>query len=192
LLLASLNHDTINTCMNEFHTALSLPKNVFNVNTSVHSFPLTRRTILNPNLHLNLDVVKIINDAGLRIIQSELFYSPPDMVSGIHRDTPGSDISKINWIYQGSNSVMCWYDTDPNKIIEGRPGNTNKLYSLDESTLIHKSEICSPSIIQAGVAHNVINSSEPRWAVSLMLCYRIKQCPYYEAVERLKEYVLLE
>lgn len=178
--------------MNNFHTALSLPKNVFNDSTTVHSFALTRRTLLIPRLHLNPKVIEIVNEVGLRIGQSELFYSTPDMVSLIHRDTPGADISKINWVYQGEQSVMAWYDTDPNKIMTGPTGNTYKSYTIEESTLLHTSEIHSPSLVQAAIAHNVINSSEPRWAVSLMLFYKDKfgQCSYSDALERLKDYIL--
>jgi hypothetical protein len=178
--------------MNNFHTALSLPKDVFNDSTTVHSFALTRRTLLIPHLHLNPKVIEIINNVGLRIGQSELFYSTPNMVSGIHRDTPGLDISKINWVHQGEQSVMAWYDTDPNKIMAGPIGNTYKYYSIEESTLLHTSEIHSPSLIQAAIAHNVINSSEPRWSISLMLFYKNKfgQCSYTDALDRLKDYIL--
>jgi hypothetical protein len=178
--------------MNNFNTALSLPKNIFNDSTTVHSFALARRTILFPSRHLNPKVIEIINNVGLRIGQTELFYNPPEKITGIHRDTPGLDISKINWVYQGSGSVMAWYDTDPNKIIEGPLGNTYKAYTIEESTLLHTSEIHSPSLVQAAIAHNIINSSEPRWAVSLMLFYKNKfgQCSYSDALDRLKDYIL--
>lgn len=178
--------------MNIYHTGLSLPKNVFKENISVHSFPLTRRIVLTPQLHLNLDIIRIINNVGLRIGLSELFYSPPDMFSDIHRDTPNTDISKINWIYQGQHSVMAWYHTDPNKPAIGKVGHTYKSYSKEESTLLHCSEITSPSLVQAAIAHNVINKSEPRWAVSLMLYYKEKhsQCSYSDALDRLKDYIL--
>jgi hypothetical protein len=178
--------------MNVYYTGLSLPKNVFKENITVHDFPITRRTLLNPYLHLNPDIVKIINDAGLRIGQAELFYSPPGLVSGIHRDVPNSDISKINWVYHGSNSTMSWYDSDSKKKVTGPAGNEYKGYTLDEVTLLHSCAIPSPSLIQAGIAHNVINHNEPRWAVSLMLYYKDKftQCPYSDALTRLKDYIL--
>lgn len=180
--------------MNEFHTALSLPKNVFNESTSCHDFELTRRTQLIPSLHLNSDILKIIDSVGLYIGLAELFYSPPGMISGIHRDNGSSDISKINWVYQGKDSKMIWYDTDPNKPIIGSVEKKNlyKLYTAEESKLLHEFEIHSPSLVQVAVAHNIINNSEPRWAVSLMLYYkdRYGQCPYNVSLDRLKDYIL--
>lgn len=178
--------------MNIFHTALSLPKNIFNDSTTVHSFVLKRRTLLSTKLHLNPEVLEIINNAGLRIGQVELFYSPPEMFSSIHRDIPSDDIGKINWVYQGNESRMAWYDTDPNKIIDGPKNNSYKSYTIEESTLLHTSEIHSPSLVQAAIAHNVINKSEPRWAVSLMLFYndKINQCSYSYVLDRLKDYIL--
>ena len=181
----------INIIMNPLHSALSLPNNVFKEDITVHSFPLTRR-ILIPNHYLNPDILKIINDAGLRIGQTELFYSYPNMVSGIHRDVPGNDISKINWIYYGNNSKMIWYDTDDNKHIDGPSNNKCKFYTLEESTLLLETNIHSPSLIQAAIAHNIKNFDEPRWVVSVMLFYKYqnKQCAYNDARCRLHNYLI--
>ena len=176
--------------MKNLHIGLDFPKTVFNEFTNIHSFQLTRRTLLTPMLHLNLDVLKIIKDSGLRIGLAELFYSPPNMFSGIHRDNPADDISKINWVYHGTNSKMCWYETDPDKPILGQGSSTYRAYSLEESKLICKTEIHSPSLIQAAIAHNVHNDTEPRWSVSLMLYNGAVQCPYNETIERLKNYII--
>ena len=177
--------------MNVYHTALSLPKNVFKENISVNSFPLTRRIVLSPPLHLSIDIIRLMNNVGLRIGLAELFYSPPYMVSGIHKDTPSPDISKINWVYKGYESEMAWYATDSNKKSEGSGNNTYIPYSIEESKLLHKSKIHSPSIIQAAIAHHSINKNYPRWAVSLMLFYKEKhlQCKYNDAITRLSDYI---
>jgi hypothetical protein len=182
--------------MNEYHTALSLPKNVFREGISPQTFPIKRRTLLVPELHLNPDIINIIHSVDLVIRQVELFYSPPNLVSGIHRDVPNADISKINWVYFGKDSIMSWYDTDPNKPLTGPIGNKYKSYSREESILLHSYKIHSPSLVQAGIAHNITNFNEERWAVSLMLIYKnpdknfIEQCPYNESIARLKEYIL--
>ena len=175
-----------------YHTAMSLPKNVFKENITVHDFSITRRTLLIPHFHLNPDVVKIISDAGLKIKLAELFYSTPGMVSIIHRDVPGYDISKINWVYYGENSTMRWYNSEPNVNVIGPAMNRYRGYSPDEVTLLHEYAIHSPSLVQAGIAHNVVNHNEPRWAVSLMLSYKDKntQCSYSDALDRLHDYVL--
>lgn len=178
--------------MKNLHLGLSLPKNVFTENLDVNSFPLTRRLLLNPIAHINPEILTIFKEAKLRIGLAELFYSPPNMISGIHRDTPGKDISKINWVYQGKNSVMSWYNTDNNKTVSGKQTNKYKYYEPDECELICKSSIHSPSLIQAAVAHNIHNFDEPRWAVSLMLYENNSyiQCPYDEAAVRLSKFII--
>ena len=153
--------------MQNLHLALPLPVTIFKEQYTVHSFPLSRRILLSPAMHINPDIIDIISDAGFYINLTELFYSPPGMISGIHSDLRGDDISKINWVIGGAESVFNWYKPASINPIQG--SNQYRAYTLDEVTLLDSTPLQTPSLIQAAIPHNVVNLSEPRWSVSLMI-----------------------
>ena len=110
-----------------------------------------------------------IENLDLRLNHAEVFFSLPNIYYPIHRDQHNLiDFPKINFVYGGDNSKMNWY-----KIKEGREGissytNINTAfvqYELNDVDLIFSQEIKSPSLVQAGVPHNV-TSPTLRWSVS--------------------------
>lgn len=175
---------------NELHCKIFLP-GPFSKDTDVYSFPKQRRTELDIHRHINPLLIEILQSKGISIMLAELFYSIPYLDSVIHSDTFGESIAKINWVYQGRGSKMNWFKPiSETNIISGNLRNTYKKYSRSEVELIHSEEIHSPSLIQAAVPHNIINDSEERWAVSLMLRDNLKfgQLKFNNAVEYLSEF----
>ena len=176
----------------ELHRALSL-SDPLRPSLSVADFPRVRRTELAVQEHINEHIIELLDSRNITIILAELFYAEPHMTSVIHPDTFGNDISKINWIYGGKDSKMNWYHANQeNNLISGSSRNTYKVYQKKEVLLIHSTELCSPSLIQAAVPHNVVNGSEERWAVSLMLRDKSthRQLAFHRAVEHLRDFCI--
>lgn len=107
---------------------------------------------------------------GLELILVELFYNPPRKITSVHTDVAGGDFSKINFVYQGDKSLMCWYDLkDSTQAPDVKTNVINRSvldYNRDEVLLAHKEHVRSPSIVQVGIPHNIIVFAEPRWCVS--------------------------
>ena len=71
----------------------------------------------------------------------------------------------------GKKSLMCWYSS--------KEGVTNHInytaietksinFTPNEVTLLHRQNVASPSIVQVGIPHNIINAAEERWCLSLV------------------------
>jgi len=56
--------------------------------------------------------VAFLAQRNLQVHLAEMFYNPPFRTSRIHIDALGGDYSKINFVYGGAKSLMCWYRTD--------------------------------------------------------------------------------
>ena len=117
-------------------------------------------------------------DHDLELLVLELFYGPPNCpyTLGIHTDAGNvgsiSDFGKINWMFGGEGSTMHWY-----KIIQRREkeqlktpvGSEYNLFESDEVQMIHSNVIKNPSIVQAGIPHNIINFEKERWSYSMKI-----------------------
>lgn len=184
--------------MNNLHLALDITDEIFRDPFTVHSFSLKRRHLLVPVIHLNFSVLSLLNKLDLNILQAELFYSPPNFFSDIHSDYAinTTDISKINWVIQGKDSHMNWYETSVNQHVRGISsaidGNVYKGYAPSECTLICNTELLRPNLIQAGIPHNVVTNDEPRWAVSLTLFDRItkQHAKFSDVADRFSQYII--
>jgi hypothetical protein len=149
---------------------LDIKTPLFKSNIDPFKFPKERHTRLDLET-LNPEIVDLFSSLDLNIILIEVFYSRPLFISGIHIDSAGGDINKINWIYGGKNCVMNWYSTKSNDIkeITKTPINTSyQLFKRSEVTLEETTVLRSPSIVDVGVPHNVCNPFEDRWCVSLV------------------------
>jgi hypothetical protein len=106
---------------------------------------------------------------GLELLLAEMFYLPPRTVTNVHTDVAGGDYSKINFIFGGSKSVMCWYQPKDgvNKSVETNVINKKVVnYHKSEVSLVHKEHVHSPSIVQVGIPHNIVVNAERRWCIS--------------------------
>jgi hypothetical protein len=118
--------------------------------------------------------VKLLAELGLKITWAEIFHAMPrsSSVWAIHTDNTGGDYVKMNWIFGGKNSLMQWFDVKPNIVKEPVKTPINSLYvsyRSDEVSLAHQQSVKFPSIVQVGVPHNVYNTEEDRFCVSVML-----------------------
>lgn len=142
----------------------------------VESIPKVAHTKLNMDTHINVDLVNYLSDRNLFISFAETFYMKPNSFSIIHCDTKTyTDVAKINYVYRGTDSTMNWYktkDTSLRDITPSELGTNYRKYELNEVDLIHQHHVSFPTLVQAGVPHNVTTKSEDRMCISLFLINR--------------------
>lgn len=160
------------------------------------SLPKVRHTRLDLSI-LNPKIIELFSKLSLNIILAEVFYSTPFMFSGIHTDSTGGDINKINWIYGGDGCHMNWYSTKISAIeknIEKSAINTQcASYAYDEVDIIESTVLKSPSLVNVGIPHNIKNKNEHRWCISLV--YNFKESgrrpTMEESLKLFKDYILI-
>lgn len=161
--------------MNPFCYSLNLNIPLFKDNTNSHSFPKVRHKRLTIDL-INPEIHRLFDSLNLRIILVEVFYSKPNLFSGIHVDSTGGDINKINWIYGGKDCQMHWYSINDSNSVKDEDktiiGTRYQSFNLDEVTLEYSNVLSSPSLVHGGVPHNVNNGTEDRWCVSLVYDFK--------------------
>ena len=146
------------------------------------------------NLQLiNPKLTSIFDKLNVNVVSLQHLSYPPHFTGGIHIDNKGGDYIKLNWIYQGSNSVVNWYEPIDNIIKSANVINREyEFIKYDESEvkLLHSQQINMSSIIQVGIPHNIINYSEPRECLSMVLCLNGKRITMSESIELFKNYIV--
>lgn len=122
---------------------------------------------------ISMEFMDFLRSHNMDLLLAELFFNPPRRVSTIHVDALGGNYSKINFVYGGEKSLMCWYSVNDGvtskEAVDYTSINTRSYnYKEDEVTLVHRQSLQSPSIVQVGVPHNIINAFKPRWCLSLV------------------------
>lgn len=162
--------------------------------------PLLREMPLNKSWHFQIPTDKIdplitgfMSKIEVWIPHAEVFYSIPGHRRPIHIDGNQKigKICKINWVYGGTGSLMRWWEPkDPSKPPkEGLTIIGSKYCAYDEQdcNMVWESAVGFPSLVQAGLPHDMINSShEPRWCMSYAIYDGITRKPilWDQAVER--------
>jgi hypothetical protein len=141
--------------------------------------------------HINPEMLDFLAELNIFSNHCELFYSIPNLFSNIHVDIKHGDFTKLNWVYGGTNSVMNWYRPKSPHITTV---NTSYVkYHRDDVELLHSASLGSPSVVQAGVPHNIVNSTEDRYCISLVLASVKNNKPYrptmQESLHMLSKYL---
>lgn len=122
---------------------------------------------------LSQELYNIIESGGLTIHLVEVFYRKPGSPSPIHTDGRGqTDIGKLNFVFDTSNSKMVWYavkeGTNP-KMKNTNIGTKYNSYDINDVDVIESIHLTGPVIIQAGIPHNIIDITTPRTCVSVVM-----------------------
>ena len=164
--------------------------------------PLRENIILSPhsdhikklNLKLiNPKLTSIFDKLNIRVGSLQHLSYAPYFIGTIHIDNEGGDYIKLNWIYKGSNSIVNWYEPIDNTI---KPANVVSReyefikYDKSEVKLLHSQHINMSSIIQVGIPHNIINYSDPRECLSMVLCLNGNRITMAESIELFKNYIV--
>jgi hypothetical protein len=146
--------------------------------------------------HTKLDIKYItdeffqhIDSLGLRLLYVEVFVKGPNYGPGIHVDAGKFDMAKLNWVYGGKDSTMCWYK--PKIGITHLPTfnvtpikSQSLIYKVDSVELVHEQSIGFPSLIQSGVPHGVYTKDDNRYCYSaVMLTKDDKRLSFKEMLE---------
>ena len=178
--------------MNSFCVPVYLSVRPLNGDVSAYG---TQGHINVPLSDISPEFTEFLSARGLGLMLAELFYNPPKKISRIHVDALGGDYSKINFVYGGEKSLMCWYSANPGVVkdsIDYTSINTKSVdYQPNEVTLLHRQTIHSPSIVQVGIPHNIINAAKPRWCLSLVPIDMTtkKRITFQQTVELFKDLV---
>lgn len=115
---------------------------------------------------------------GIGLRHVEVFYTPAGSQCPIHIDAPDGKAphAKMNFAYGGPGSEMRWYepyDSAGSRSAVTPTGTRSQILEQGGGRIISRAVIGRPSIINAGVYHDVINpSSEPRWCLSIVMQYK--------------------
>jgi hypothetical protein len=123
-----------------------------------------------PNSDINPKLIAYLRLRELRVAKVSIFSAKGLSFGQIHLDgTYISDEVKLSWTY-GEDHCMHWYDTD---VVHSHTVNHIDRYYVDyqpdEVTLVHAQKVGCPSLIQAGIPHNVVTYSGVRRNITMML-----------------------
>ena len=164
--------------MNSYCVDLNLPISPLRLDVDINSFPTTPWQLLSLDL-INPDVKNLFKSLNLNLRVAAMFVLTGNSSGPIHVDgIDNPNVSKLNWVV-GSDHIMNWYQIkNPTSIktVDTRVSNTANIpsrnyvsYNLDEVDLIHSQVVGFPSIIQAGVPHNVTNITGTRRCITIAL-----------------------
>lgn len=180
--------------MAQYAHDLNLLTPLFKAEIDPFLFPKVRHTRLGLEV-LSNDIIQLFDRLNLKINLVEVFYSRPFLTSGIHIDSSGGDINKINWVFGGAECEMNWYSVNQHsaaKEIKNTMIGTDYLqFATNEVTLEASKVLHSPSLVHVGIPHNVQNKSQDRWCVSVV--YKTKDTDrrptMAQSLEIFKEFV---
>ena len=156
-------------------------------------------TIFNQfDLSLDKNLNEFLKKYRLEICHSEVFYTPPNTTTVIHIDSDDiASKAKINYVFGASGSQMQWFNPKDSTIVPGLKKTVIDTYyyyyNNDQCDLIYSAEVAQPSMVEVGVAHNVVNNTnEPRWCLSYMMYdpYQKTRSSWADVHERLQEFVV--
>jgi hypothetical protein len=170
--------------MNNFCVDLNLPISPLRSDIDVNSFPITPWQLLSLDL-INPDIKNLFKSLNLNLQVAALFVLTENSSGSIHVDGINiSDVSKINWVV-GSDHMMNWFQIKnpiTQKLVDTKISDNDNIpsrnyisYTHDEVELVHSHSVGYPSIIQAGIPHNVTNLSGIRRCISIALFDRFRR-----------------
>jgi hypothetical protein len=174
--------------MNSLCRHLNIPVPFLKAYFNKKKYSTARHQFLDKD-EISPEYLKWIESLGLILDHAEVFFSTPHTYYTIHQDQHSRiDFPKINFIYGGSNSFMNWYTVKPEKT--GNKAHTAidspfVGYAPDEVDLLYSKELKSPSLVQAGVPHNVTLSDTVRWCVSTVYLYPDRKLLSWADAERI-------
>jgi hypothetical protein len=176
--------------------------NTYCVSLNFNIPPLRENIVLSPhsdhikklNLKLiNPKLTSIFDKLNVSVGSLQHLSYPPYFTGTIHIDNEGGDYIKCNWIYQGSNSIVNWYEPIDTII---KPANVISReyqfikYDKSEVKLLYSQSVTLPSLIQVGIPHNVINFNEPRECLSMVLFYKNNRITMHDSIKIFNQYLV--
>lgn len=145
---------------------------------------------------MNKDFLEFIESLGLFVHFGEYFYTAPNTCLRPHTDTIEiTDVVKLNWMRGGSDSAMEWYKLKPNKTLQKSKTKINSTFSgsrIEDVDLVYSASVGTPSLVNVGQIHGVVNFNEPRHVVCAVLGKRRfdLRLEWDEAIKIFQKYVV--
>jgi hypothetical protein len=148
---------------------------------------------------LNPQLIDIFKSLDIFISFIEVFIECAPCLNLIHIDHTGGDISKINWVFGGSDSYNQWYEIEPNLT------NNNELRTNIDSKCIlfsdndvkkilhtHYPTKNKPFIFQSGIPHRVSVGNEKRCCVSMIPRWirTLRRLTYQDALNTFSSFIV--
>jgi hypothetical protein len=146
--------------------------------------------------YISDEFFQCIDSLNLVLLYMEVFVKGPNYGPGVHVDHGKLDMAKLNWVYGGSDSTMCWYKQKPGikhipKFNVTPIKSQSIIYDIDDVDLVHEQRIGFPSLIQSGVPHGIYTKDETRHCYSAVLFTKDwKRLKFSEMAELFKDYHL--
>lgn len=180
--------------MNNFYF-LNIDIPLFKEGITFQDIPKTSIAVIDKEKYLNEKMFMFFDSLDLKIFFVETFFKTLEHQGGIHIDGSGGDYAKLNWVFGGGDSKMCWYEPldKTSKIkIKTSTGTSCISYSRDQVNEIERTVIKNPTLVQVGIPHNIIDVTEDRYCVSIL--YRNKnndiRPTMLRSVQTFKNYIL--
>ena len=139
---------------------------------------------------ISVEFIDWLSSLNLVLGLTEVFLSIPGTYYGIHQDHDIlTDFPKINWVFGKSTSYMNWYTLKTTGVIYTEETGPYVVYAKEGVELLHSVELKSPSLVQAGVPHNITTLKDYRWCISTAYKRNNKLLTYDDMVETLKPFL---
>jgi hypothetical protein len=139
---------------------------------------------------ISIEFIDWLSSLNLVLGLTEVFLSKPNTYYRIHQDhTILTDFPKINWVFGKSTSYMNWYTPKTTGFIYTVATGQSVIYEKEDAELLHSVELKSPSLVQAGVPHNITVLKDYRWSISTTYRRNNKLLTYNEMIETLKPFL---
>lgn len=151
---------------------------------------------MNTNQYTNEQFVSWLDSLGLFCPGFDIFLTPPGGTVAIHADTYDWQ-AKLNFAYgsdDGVNEQHWWKPKSENLSTPTDRGDQfySRLWQYEDVDLVHKEKIGTPSLINIGIPHSVVNyTPQTRICLSYNLNKKSDRKPllWEEAVEIFGAYV---
>jgi hypothetical protein len=177
--------------MNSLYRPLNIPVAFLKNNFNKTKYSTSRHQLFDQT-DISDSFFEWLHSLGIILDHAEVFFSVPGQEYLIHKDQHTlDDFPKINWVYGDLTSNMNWFNPIHNGTISNTAISTPFVgYSPQDVELLFSTSILSPSLVQAGVPHNVSNIKSVRWCVSTVYSYPNKKLiPWDEMTTILKPYI---
>ena len=157
--------------MNDYCVKLNIDIPLLNPRVDINKFKQQYHT-KGAISDIHPSILRFLYKKGIYVPLIEAFYANPGFVMDIHTDTVPGDFVKLNWAFDGKDSLMHWYKPKDNVPIVQKLNTIGLEYSKfleHEVELMHSEAVGAPSIVQVGVPHNISNPLEKRLCISLVI-----------------------
>lgn len=181
--------------MNNFCVDLNMDIPLFKKESYSQYYKTRSHSRVNIKL-LNPEILEMFDSKNLEIVLCEAFYRKPTDIKhdAIHKDAMHiTDATKINWVFDGHDSLMNWYEpvTPVYNISRSQIGVEYIYYDRSNLNLVHSQTVGFPSLVQVGMPHDITMGLADRLCISTFFKQKGSKeyISFSNAIELFSEYL---